>query len=55
MKRNKSPAPLYPNPTTGLVYVDNQEEEIFLYSLSGSLLLRSRECVLDLSGYASGV
>jgi uncharacterized repeat protein (TIGR02543 family) len=46
---------VYPNPTTGLVYVDNQGEEIFLYSLSGSLLLRSRECVLDLSGYASGV
>ncbi|GHU96622.1 hypothetical protein FACS1894156_7910 [Bacteroidia bacterium] len=46
---------LYPNPTTGLVHVDNARgAEILLYSLSGELLQRTRESTVDLSAYPNG-
>jgi M6 family metalloprotease-like protein len=47
---------VYPVPTTGRVYIENAgEEEIFLYSLPGELLLRTRENSIDLSAYPRGV
>jgi hypothetical protein len=45
----------YPNPTTGLVYVDNPAgAEVEVYTLSGVLVLRSKAAVVDLSQHAAG-
>ncbi|GHT47913.1 hypothetical protein AGMMS49965_26130 [Bacteroidia bacterium] len=47
---------VYPNPTAGVVYVDNADgAEIKVYNLSGALLHRTRESRVDLSGEPSGV
>jgi hypothetical protein len=46
---------VYPNPTSGVVYVDNAGAEVVVYSLSGSVVVRTNESVVDLSGVASGV
>jgi len=46
----------YPNPTTGIVYIDNPTgAEVEVYTLSGALLLRSKSTVIDLSRHAAGV
>jgi uncharacterized repeat protein (TIGR02543 family) len=47
--------PVYPNPTTGIVNVASDGEEVSLYSATGALLKRTREAQLDLSGYPSGI
>jgi hypothetical protein len=47
---------VYPNPTTGVVYVDNEAgEEVVVYTLAGSVVVRTHAAVVDLSDYASGV
>ncbi|GHT43316.1 hypothetical protein AGMMS49965_16860 [Bacteroidia bacterium] len=47
---------VYPNPTTGVVFVDNANgAEIKVYNLNGALLHRTRESRVDLSGEPSGV
>jgi hypothetical protein len=48
--------PAYPNPTTGIVYIDNPDgEEAEVYTIDGSLLLRSKAAtIIDLSKYAGG-
>ncbi|GHT25022.1 hypothetical protein AGMMS4957_19060 [Bacteroidia bacterium] len=47
---------VYPNPTTGVVYVDNANgAEVKVYNLNGALLHRTRESRVDLSGEPSGV
>jgi uncharacterized repeat protein (TIGR02543 family) len=46
---------IYPNPTTGVVTVENGGAEVQVYSLSGILLQQTRESRIDLSGYAAGV
>ncbi|MDR3328648.1 MAG: T9SS type A sorting domain-containing protein, partial [Prevotellaceae bacterium] len=45
----------YPNPTTGLVYLDNPNgAEVEVYTLGGALVLRSKAAVVDLSQHAVG-
>jgi hypothetical protein len=48
---------VYPNPTTGVVYVENDVRgEVTLYDVSGKLLLRATgSATVDLSGYPNGV
>jgi hypothetical protein len=47
---------VYPNPTTGVVYVDNEAgEEVVVYTLAGSAVIRTNAAVVDLTGYAAGV
>ncbi|GHT22357.1 hypothetical protein AGMMS4957_12450 [Bacteroidia bacterium] len=47
---------VYPNPTTGVVYVDNANgAEVKVYNLNGALLHRTRESRVDLSGEPSGI
>jgi hypothetical protein len=48
--------PAYPNPTTGVVYIDNPDgEEAEVYTIDGVLLLRSKAAtIIDLSKYAGG-
>ncbi|MDR0412375.1 MAG: M6 family metalloprotease domain-containing protein [Dysgonamonadaceae bacterium] len=47
---------VYPNPTTGKVYVENAGgAEIRVYNLPGELLLRTGQNSVDLSGYPKGV
>jgi hypothetical protein len=47
---------VYPNPTTGLVYIYNPDGvEAEVYTLSGALILRSNAAVVDLSQQAAGV
>jgi uncharacterized repeat protein (TIGR02543 family) len=46
---------VYPNPTTGVVTVENDGAEVHLYTLTGTLLLQTQESRIDLSPYASGV
>jgi hypothetical protein len=49
------PLQLYPNPTTGLVYIDNPDgAEVEVYNVQGALLLRSKAAVIDLSQHAAG-
>lgn len=45
---------LYPNPTTGMVYV-NTEDEIVVTDITGRVIKRSTEGKVDLTGLASGV
>jgi uncharacterized repeat protein (TIGR02543 family) len=46
---------VYPNPTTGLVYIDNPAgAEAEVYTLGGILVLRSKAAVIDLSQHATG-
>jgi uncharacterized repeat protein (TIGR02543 family) len=48
-----TPLQPYPNPTTGIVYIDNPDgEEAKVYTIDGTLVLRTREAVIDLSKYA---
>jgi uncharacterized repeat protein (TIGR02543 family) len=46
----------YPNPTSGIVYIDNPDgEEAEVYTIDGALLLRSKAAtIIDLSKYAGG-
>jgi hypothetical protein len=45
----------YPNPTTGLVYIDNPDgAEAEVYTLGGALVLRGKAAVVDLSQHAAG-
>ncbi|MDR3329357.1 MAG: leucine-rich repeat domain-containing protein [Prevotellaceae bacterium] len=45
----------YPNPTAGLVYIDNPDgAEVEVYTLGGALLLRSRAAAVDLGQHAAG-
>jgi hypothetical protein len=46
----------YPNPTTGVVYIDNPDgKEVEVYTIDGTLLLRSKAAtIIDLSKYAAG-
>ncbi|WP_158648325.1 T9SS type A sorting domain-containing protein [Candidatus Symbiothrix dinenymphae] len=45
-----------PNPTTGMVYINNADgAEVKLYNLSGELLLLTTEDHIDLSSYPNGV
>ncbi len=47
---------VYPNPTTGVVYVNNPNgAEIKVHNLSGELLQTTRESRIDLSGEPNGV
>jgi hypothetical protein len=44
-----------PNPTSGVVTVDNpSDDEVLVYGVSGTLLLRARGTVLDLTDYPTG-
>jgi hypothetical protein len=46
----------YPNPTTGIIYVENTGgEEVSVYNLPGELLLRTPQNPVDLSRYPQGV
>jgi uncharacterized protein YjdB len=46
----------YPNPTTGVVYVENDgNSEVVVYSVKGELLLRTVGSSVDLSALPSGV
>ena len=46
----------YPNPTGGVVYVENEaNSEVELYSVGGELLLRTAGSAVDLSAFPSGV
>jgi hypothetical protein len=46
----------YPNPTSGVVYIDNPDgAEAEVYTIDGTLLLRSKAAtIIDLSKYAGG-
>jgi hypothetical protein len=47
---------LYPNPTTGVVYIDNPDgAEVAVYSSAGALVLRTKGDKVDLSKFAAGV
>jgi len=47
---------VYPNPTSGIIYVENAEDkEIAVYTLLGELLLRTRQNTVDLSNYPKGI
>jgi uncharacterized repeat protein (TIGR02543 family) len=48
-------AKVYPNPTSGMVTIENNGAEVLLYSLQGTLLERTSGSRLDLSGYPAGV
>jgi hypothetical protein len=50
------PLQSYPNPTSGIVYIDNPDgDEAEVYSIDGTLLLRSKAAtIIDLSKYAAG-
>ncbi|GHT53908.1 T9SS C-terminal target domain-containing protein [Bacteroidia bacterium] len=53
-----TPLPVYPNPTTGVVYIGNGVETHYatsLHTLNGELLLRTNENRIDLSGYPRGI
>ena len=46
----------YPNPTTGVVYVENNgNSEVALYDIGGKLLLRTAGSAIDLSALPGGV
>jgi hypothetical protein len=48
--------PLYPNPTTGVVYIDNPDNaEVVVYSSVGALVMRTQGDKIDLSDFAAGV
>ncbi|MDR1343023.1 MAG: InlB B-repeat-containing protein [Prevotellaceae bacterium] len=47
-------ARVYPNPTSGVVTIENDGAEVRLYSLQGTLLKRTYSNQLDLSGYPDG-
>jgi hypothetical protein len=50
-----APLQAYPNPTTGLVYIDNPDgAEVEVYTLGGALVLCSRAAIVDLSQHAAG-
>lgn len=57
---NQAPL-LYPNPTTGLFFVENQdgsEVEVTVYSLSGLIIAHQRaleRCTIDLSEQLTGI
>jgi autotransporter-associated beta strand protein len=54
--QHATPLQVYPNPTTGLVYIDNPNgAEAEVYTLGGVLVLRSKAAVVDLSQQAAGV
>jgi uncharacterized repeat protein (TIGR02543 family) len=46
---------VYPNPTSSMIIVDSEGEEVLLYTLSGTLLKRTHDSRIDLSCYPSGV
>jgi hypothetical protein len=47
---------IYPNPTTGIVHVDNPDgNEIALYDARGALLLRTTGATIDISQYPVGI
>jgi hypothetical protein len=47
---------VYPNPTSGIVYIDNAEgAETEVYTISGALVLHSNAATIDLTQYAAGV
>jgi hypothetical protein len=48
---------LYPNPTTGLVYIRSELSigEVKVYSLIGRLLLKTNRQPVDLSRFGSGI
>ena len=49
---------IYPNPTSGIVYIKTPVESIFevkLFSTDGRLLQQLRSTEIDLSGYATGI
>jgi hypothetical protein len=51
-----TPLSVYPNPTTGVVYVENEADgEVSVYSVKGELLLRTVGRAVDLSGLPGGV
>jgi hypothetical protein len=50
------PFNLNPNPTNGIVNIDNVKGEVIdIYTISGSLLFRTNASVIDLSAYPAGV
>ena len=48
---------VYPNPTSGVLYLNNQKfDEVLVYSTSGQVLLREQQCSqLDLSSLPKGL
>ncbi|GHT72629.1 hypothetical protein AGMMS50262_01900 [Bacteroidia bacterium] len=47
---------VYPNPTSGIVYIENPAgTEIQLYNSLGELIFKTKENQIDLSGYLNGV
>jgi hypothetical protein len=48
--------PVAPNPTSGVVNIDNPaDDEVRVYSVGGTLLLRTRGTSVDLADYPTGV
>jgi hypothetical protein len=51
-----APLSIYPNPTNGVVHIRNANgAEVKVYNPSGAWLQTTRENIVDLSGYPSGV
>lgn len=47
---------IYPNPSDGLIYLDTKDaKQIEIYSLQGSLILRTSKKSIDLSDYPAGI
>lgn len=47
---------LYPNPSTGIVHVINDKEEVInVYDIQGELIISTTNNVIDLSEYPSGI
>jgi hypothetical protein len=48
--------PIYPNPTTGLLQVDNfKEGTLYVYNAMGQLIIQQTEPIIDLSKQANGI
>ena len=48
--------PIYPNPTTGMLQVDNfKEGTLYVYNAMGQLIIQQTEPIIDLSKQANGI
>jgi DNA-binding beta-propeller fold protein YncE len=47
---------LYPNPTTGMLQVDNfKEGTLYVYNALGQLIIQQSKSLIDLSKHANGI
>ena len=47
-------ASIYPNPTNGIIHIDNEISYVEIYSIVGQLVTESKENVIDLSKQEAG-